>query len=61
MNYTEIQETKKSDYVIKLLAGESVSRFAVYPYRKELRHALRFDPEALEYLESLIESVEETI
>ncbi len=61
MNYTELQEIKKSDYVIKLKAGEPVSRFAVYPYRKELRHALRNDSEALERLEFLIESVIATI
>lgn len=61
MNYKQLQEEKKSDYVIKLKTGLPVSRFAVYPYRKELRHSLKNDSEALERLEFLIESVENTI
>ncbi len=61
MNYTEPKEVKKADLLIKLKSGMPVKRFAVYPHRKELKHALRFDPEALEQLQYLIESVEETI
>lgn len=39
-----------------LINNEKVSRWEVMPYRKELKQALKNKPEALERLESLIES-----
>jgi hypothetical protein len=61
MNYEELKEMKTDDLERKILNNQPVSRFAVYPYRKELRKRLQFNTNALEYLEELIESVNETL
>lgn len=52
---------KIDDLERKILNNQPVSRFAVYPYRKELRERLKFNDDASEYLEELIESVNETL
>jgi hypothetical protein len=61
MNYEELKEMKIDDLERKILNNQPVSRFAVYPYRKELRERLKFNDDASEYLEELIESVNETL
>jgi hypothetical protein len=61
MNYEELKELKVDEYEKKLLNNQPLSRFAVYPYRKELRERLKFNDDATEYLEELIESVNETL
>ena len=45
----------------KMRAGEKVSRFKVYKYRKYLRELLKNDPQQIIELDYLIESVNETL
>jgi len=61
MEYKELKQQKRSELLLKLRTGMMVSRFEVYPHRKELRRALQNDSEALERLEFMVESVENTI
>ena len=61
MSLEKLVELQIDMYERNLLNKQHVSRFAVYPHRKELRRRLKNNPEALENLESLIESVENTI
>lgn len=62
MNYYEQHKEKKIAQIeAALIRNESVNRFEVYPHRKELRRALQNDSEALERLEFMVESVENTI
>lgn len=60
MNYEELKEMKIDDLERKILNNQPVSRFAVYPYRKELKERLKFNDSASEYLDELIESANES-
>ena len=61
MNYEQLKESKIQDIEKKLRKNESVSRWAVNPYRFELRQRLSDDENALEELEKLIEYINESI
>ena len=61
MNYAELRESKIKDIEKKLRNNEPVSRWAVGPYRFELRQRLSDDQNALEELEKLIEYANESI
>lgn len=61
MNNEKLIELQVDTYERNLLNKQQVSRFAIYPHRKELRHRLKNNPDALEHLNFLIESVENTI
>lgn len=61
MNYEQLRESKIQDIEKKLRKSESVSRWAVNPYRFELRQRLSDDENALEELEKLIEYINESI
>ena len=61
MNYEQLRESKIQDIEKKLRKNESVSRWAVNPYRFELRQRLSYDENALEELEKLIEYINESI
>tara|TARA_B110000093_G_C12801562_1_gene339051 strand:- start:118 stop:306 length:189 start_codon:yes stop_codon:yes gene_type:complete len=61
MNYQELREFKIKDIEKKLRKNKSVSRWAVGPYRFELRQRLSDDENALEELEKLIEYANESI
>ena len=57
MDIHDLMEYQIKTYTNNLINNEPVSRFAVFPYRKELRKRLENYPEALNQLELLIESV----
>jgi len=61
MRYDYLREKKVLEYASKIRNNEHVSRFAVYPYRFELREELKDDENASHYLESLIESALESL
>ena len=61
MNYEQLRESKIQDIEKKLRKNESVSRWAVNPYRFELRQRLSDNENALEELEKLIEYINESI
>ena len=61
MNYDQLKELRISEYEEKIRNNEQVSRFAVYPYRDELRELLKDDEKASEYLEQLVESALESL
>ena len=61
MDNEKLIELQIDTYERNLLNKQHVSRFAIYPHRKELRHRLKNNPDALEHLIFLIESVENTI
>lgn len=61
MNYEQLRKSKIQDIEKKLRHNESVSRWAVGPYRFELRQRLSDDENALEQLEKLIEYANESI
>ncbi len=61
MNIEKLVELQIDMYERNLLNKQHVSRFAIYPHRKELRHRLKNHPDALHELELLVESVENTI
>ena len=61
MDIHDLMEYQIKTYTNNLINNEPVSRFAVFPYRKELRKRLENYPEALDQLELLIESVKNTI
>jgi hypothetical protein len=57
----QLVEYQIDTYTNNLINKEPVSRFAVFPYRKEIRKRLENYPDALDQLEMLIESVKNTI
>ena len=61
MDIHDLMEYQIKTYTNNLINNKPVSRFAVFPYRKELRKRLENYPEALDQLELLIESVKNTI
>lgn len=61
MIYDELRQEKIEKYAQQLRNNEPVKRFAIYPYRNELRNILSDDEEALRELEFYIESVQETL